>query len=210
MPRKLSRDENAQTSTGFKVVILIIIGLVFWEFGGVYLGFNPLSSYLGYTEETPEDVSFTVAINNNILGYLSSTQPLLQIDPDPINEHETIPVYRLARPGWIFADHDYDYDEHTLEMVTNAPVRSYLPYTIKVTTIQVDHWHSVTETTVLDIDIVSPMSEGDKAIDWEYDGNFIRIDDFFLQYTVIKATLYDPFGSVVDSYEFAVIDEDLF
>lgn len=208
--RRLPKDESAQTSTAFKVVVVIVIILVFWEFGAVYFGFSPLSSYLGYTEETPESVSFTVAIDNDILGYLTSTKTLLQVDPDPRNEHETLPAYPLAKSGWLFANHDYDIVNHKLEMTTNAPIRSYLPYKVVVTTTQVDKWHGQTHTTVQTIQIESPMTEGDKTIYWEYEPTHILIDDTWLEYTVIEAILYDPFGSVLYKYEFAVIDEDLF
>ncbi len=194
-------------STGFQIIILIIIALLVWEFGAGYLGISPLTSYLGLSEETPTgNIYLEFELYNIIKEYEPDTnQVLLDVDNDPRNEHEDIPVFPISVAGWIIGNHTYDVDNYEIRISTNAPYRSFLPYRIKVTTHEVNTIHKV-ETTIR---YYEPVTE-DGYIILEPNNAWITVWDLGQpqKYTIFEVDLISPFSQTIESISKAVIDRN--
>jgi len=203
--RKLCHDDNGATSILFQIIILLVIGLLLWEFGASYLGVAPLSTFLGLSEDVPEEISLSAVMVNPLVTY-NPVDVLIDADSNPRDEHEDIVVYPMNEPGWVYVDHNYDVGNWEIHVSTNAPVRAFLQYNIEVKLHRVYWDHDINTKTIVDI----PVSEDEfKNFDVTLVNTDVTIGAYlgFPEYTICEITLTGPLGETITSIEYAFFNE---
>lgn len=210
--RKLKWDDSGASSSGFQLVILIVIGLLVWEFGAGYLGINSISSYLGVSEETPSVPSATITYINSLETFQASDE-LIDVDDNPRNEHEDLDVYPCAKEGWTLPiNHNWDVANWRVEILTNLPTKVLFPYTIEVRLERVSQTHQLS-TKVIYSESISPenFEDGEKTIIVNFENEDFWLSDttaIWHEYTAVYTTIRTGFGSVFLEYNVAFFEAD--
>lgn len=190
MKRKITHDHNAVSAFG--AILLVIMALVAWQFLAPYLNIQPPLETLGITEPEPETVTFSAYLYNHYTDTIYvTTDTLIDVDPDPRDEHETLTAY----------DVNYETGDNTIansavRILTNAPKSVFDPYTVRVYSTMVFWDHSTSQHIVYQNEITSGVS-GEKVFDWQLNPSYVKLKGVLYEYTVIKVQLLDPADNIL-------------
>ena len=58
LQKKLSQN-NEGLSAGYSILLILVIGLLIWQFGGEYFGYNSITDYLEKYDTPENEITFT-------------------------------------------------------------------------------------------------------------------------------------------------------
>lgn len=126
--KKLSQNKNGANAWS-TLLIIIVIGLIAWQFGAGYLGINSLSDYLAESDIPDGDISFSFHLENPSSHNLIPVNDILSLDIDDNDKYQDFNEYYIEEneniPSLIFE--------------TNAPTDFSNPYYVRILYQQFDY-----------------------------------------------------------------------
>jgi len=207
--RKFIKDEAGEASTGFKLFIVLIIGLLVWQFGAPYFGISPLTSYLReYTaEDEPTSITYSFKVFDRItLEYvtLDSIENMDHSTGTALNdvwENRVEASFTDDTLGWNIDGDGANIPNYEIHVFTNAPSSLFAPqWKIDITGSENPYhfWSGGYQWIEHEFQSWKITSgSGEKTFKYQLTNENAVVSHTFGEWTYYLITLTDPAGSII-------------
>lgn len=197
MKYDISKNNRGQISTS-SVIILLVVVLIIWQLVFPYFNIPSLTETFGLEEEDPIELTFSAGLFNTDTGtYRTTTDLLIDVDPNPRNEDENLLAYDLTLSGVNTVEN------HQVIIITNAPKRLYNAYTVIIVIKKVTWTHETFQTTIYSQAITSGAS-GDKTFKRTLMASEVLLAGALYEYSTITCRLLDYNGDILFTEKWSV------